>query len=455
MKKTLPFIAFFLIVGWNAHGQKFVKVTQSDLQHQITLTQDQALEVRLPSTPSTGFGWYPANNNKVLQQVGNWEFISDNSTNTEGVSGTQISHFVSVASGTTELEFIYKRPWEDASNATDSYKVTVVSEGAYTGKKVEPYTPVVTQSSVMEKTETTRALPAAFSWKAECTSVKDQKSCGSCWSFASSGAFEAVINIWDKKIVDNAEQWLVNCDQSSSGCSGGTFAFQMFINNGCVYEADEPYKAANGTCKSSYTYHEKAKNSGTVSNNLASIKQALYDHGPMYVSICAGSNFQNYKSGILTQTDGTSNNHAVLLCGWDDNGGGTNGYWIIRNSWGGSWGESGYIRAQYGVSGLGQKVGWVDYKGILPHNTTNISDLGINSAVQVFPNPSSGTFKFDGLENENTIQIYDFVGNMVYQTTSKNSSARVDLKEKSQGIYIYKVINTSTQGVKTGKLIVY
>jgi len=456
MKKALHVlhvITLLLILSGGAQGQNFLQVTQSDIQHPIRISQDQALEVRLPSTPSTGFGWYATNNNAdILKQVGNWEFVSDNpSSDVEGASGTQVTHFVSVAAGTTELELLYRRPWEDVSQATSSYKITIVSEGAYTGKEVKPYVPA---EVAVDNGESTRALPAAFSWQAQNTPVKNQASCGSCWTFASSAAFETVINIWDKKVLDLSEQWLVNCDNGSNGCSGGTFAFKMFINNGAVYEVDEPYKAKDGTCKSTYPYHEKAKSSGTVTNNLAAIKQALLDYGPMYVSVCAGTNFSNYKSGILTQTDGTSTNHAVLLSGWDDNGG-TNGYWIIKNSWGSSYGEKGYLRAKYGISGLGQKVGWVNYKGVIPYTPTGVTDITSTNLINVSPNPSNGIFQFDGLENENKIEVYDFVGNLVYQTVSNSTSVSVDLKEKTQGMYIYKVINTPTNGIKTGKLMVY
>src|SRR5690349_18329988 len=132
MKKTVQLISLFLVLSWSAYAQNFLQVTQADLQQQVKLSQDQALEVRLPSTPSTGFGWYPATSNAVVKQVGNWEFISDNADSPVGASGTQVTHFVSTAAGTTELELLYKRPWEDASQATASYKITIVSEGVYT-----------------------------------------------------------------------------------------------------------------------------------------------------------------------------------------------------------------------------------------------------------------------------------------------------------------------------------
>jgi C1A family cysteine protease len=457
MKKTLQLILLFSLWNWSVNAQNFIRVTQSDFQHQIKMAPDQALEVRLSSNPSTGFGWYPASGNAIVTQVGEWEFISDNPSAAIGSSGTQVTHFVSVAKGTTELELLYKRPWEDASQAIDSYKLTIVSDGAYTGKKIQSSIVLADESTlVLQQNETTRALPASFSWESQglCTKVKNQSSCGSCWAFASCGSYESVIKIWDKVTRDLSEQWLVNCDKKASGCSGGWCPDYMFKNTGAVYETDLPYTAKNGTCNT-YTYHEKTIGYKQIADvpTVAQIKQAIYDYGPVWACVCAGGNFSGYKTGVLTNSDGTSVNHAIVLCGWDD----ATGSWVLRNSWGTGWGEkSGYMRIKYGVSNVGYRATYFDYKGtVINHGVTSVSDLNPRSSAQVFPNPSSGEFTFSGLENNNTIEVYDFVGKKVYQTTSKSDAVTVDLKNKSQGVYFYKIINASTKEVETGKIMVY
>jgi C1A family cysteine protease len=455
MKKELQLFLLLSILSWSANGQSFVRVTQSDFQHEIKIAQNEALEVRLPSTPSTGFAWYLKNNNELVKQAGNWEFISDNPANPIGASGTQITRVISVAKGTMELELLYKRLWEDVSQATDSYKIIVVSEGAYTGKEIQSSLPTTDQSSVTEKNESALALPASFSWEAQgkCTKVKNQGGCGSCWAFAACGSFESAVKIWDNVDRDMSEQWLVNCT-SGMNCSGGMFPGSMFKNTGCVYEANEPYKAKNGTCQSSYTYHEKPAGFKQIASKPTTdqIKQAIYNYGPVWAGIDAGSHFDSYTSGVLTQTDGTQCNHAIVLCGWDD----ATGSWVLRNSWGTGWGEkSGYMRIKYGVSGVGESASYFDYKGVINHGTTGISEVTSHSLNQVFPNPSSGEFIFSGLENNNTIEIYDFVGKQVYQTTSTQDAVTIDLKDKSQGVYFYKIINASTKGVETGKIMVY
>ncbi len=172
-------------------------------------------------------------------------------------------------------------------------------------------------------------LPSAFSWQDKCTSVKNQGSCGSCWSLTATAAFEAIVNIWDNVKNDYSEQYLVNCHTASSGCDGGTNScFSMYVNNGTVMEKDLPYKAVDGTC-GTYTFHQKAKSWAKVSNTQDAIKQAVYDYGPIYVAIDAGTNFSNAKAGqVLTKSDGTSLNHAVTCVGWDD----AKGAWLIKNS---------------------------------------------------------------------------------------------------------------------------
>lgn len=449
MKKLvqISILCTFLLICGGLFAQGFVQATLTNANQSLALAANQVLEIRLPSTPSNGFGWYLKENSssRLVQQVEQAGFESDNSQNLEGISGDQIIRYIPTAAGTCNLELEYRRPWENADQIQSTYKLQVNCEGAYSGN----YVPVQLENTIIEPSNTSRALPSAFTWAPQSTVAKNQGSCGSCWSFASSGVFEAVINIWDKKILDLSEQWLVNCDQSSNGCDGGSYAYKMFVNNGCVYESDLTYKAKNGTCASSYTYHEKAKTYGTVSNDVTKMKQALYDYGPMYVSICAGSNLQNYKSGVMSKTDGTQTNHGVVLTGWND----TDGCWIIKNSWGATWGEKGYFRIKYGLSAVGTKVAYVDYKGKIPHTTTGIV-TNTNNDIVVFPNPSNeGQFNITGLTNSNKIEIIDILGKSVYVQTVEDASHKVDISHLNKGIYFYKVTNIQNNEVTQGRLV--
>lgn len=365
---------------------------------------------------------------ETIAQTGNWEFIPSTNDKIVGQSGDQVIRFTGVSGGIAQLKLEYKRPWETNKPAADEYTITVISAGKYTGS----YSPGTIQcnqkqnlsSPVNEQTHniasvgkfikpdahsavkqlkqkniasTLSTLPSSFSWQSLCTPIKDQQQCGSCWAFASNGIFEANISITDENTRDLSEQWLINCDATNEGCKGGWFnpgVGNLFEYPGCVYTSELPYADANcygttgtdsmcmGTC-GTYTYHETISSFANVAGENTSgippdtaIKRAIYNYGPVWVSIAAGNNFQNYTGGIFTTTDGTITDHAVVLVGWyDDNTVQGGGYWILKNSWGSGWGESGYMRIAYDVSAVGSYAGYIVYKSGPPHNTGSCDTL--------------------------------------------------------------------------------
>jgi hypothetical protein len=110
-------------------------------------------------------------------------------------------------------------------------------------------------------------------------------------------------------------------------------------------QSSYPYRAVGGTCKYSSSNTGKGT-TGYVSvtaNNSTAMKSALAGR-PLAVSIEADKAvFQNYASGIFNSSlCGTTLDHAVIVVGWGTSG--TTEYWTVRNSWGTSWGERGYIR---------------------------------------------------------------------------------------------------------------
>lgn len=222
-----------------------------------------------------------------------------------------------------------------------------------------------------------KALPVAFDWRDSggVTVVKNQGGCGSCWAFATVGPLECNIKIKDDMEVDLSEQWLVSCNSNGWDCSGGWFAhdYHQFATDPCggtgaVMEADFPYTATNGTCNCPYDHYYTIMSWAYIGDSysipsVAAMKQAIIDYGPISVTVHANSAMQAYGGGIFNGCYNGEINHGVTLVGWDDDQG-TNGVWIMRNSWGTGWGEDGgYMRMEYGCSRIGYAACFVEYQG--------------------------------------------------------------------------------------------
>jgi inhibitor of cysteine peptidase len=449
MKKRTHFylsLALAVCATFSMNAQNFISVDKSKAGQQITIAPDQVLEVRLPMTPSNGYAWYLKNSNNenvqelgALQQVGDWTFVSDNPQHPIGASGYQIIRYIAKASGSANLHFELIRQWTQ-EKALDAYDIEAVSAGAYTGEYKAEQTTVDDKIEAYTSANKSSALPASFSWLDQnmMTVAKNQGSCGSCWSFAACGSFESVIKRHDGVTRDLSEQWLVNCT-SGSNCSGGWFPEGMF-ETGAVYEADAPYKGKNGTCAASYTHHEKIKSSKEIAATptVEQIKTAIQTYGPVWAGICAGSNFDAYSSGVFSKTDAGECNHAIVLCGWDD----ATSSWILRNSWGTSWGEKqGYMRIKYGTSKVGTSATYIVYG-----TATGIDgDQTAEQSAAVYPNPIvDGKFTVNLSQFDNnqtiTITINDIQGKVVYKQEEKqNSKVEINAESFSKGMYFVSV----------------
>jgi C1A family cysteine protease len=214
-------------------------------------------------------------------------------------------------------------------------------------------------------------LAGSIDWttKGAVTPVKDQGQCGSCWSFSATGAMEGAYQKKYGKLVSFSEQNFVDCDTranggSDLGCNGGLMdsAFAWAKKwGGIATEADYPY--VSGTTKKAGTCNTKAPkvaNSAPpkyvdVTKNSDSAMESALNLSPVSVAIQADqSAFQLYKSGVFTAACGDSLDHGVLAVGYGTDAATGKQFYKVKNSWGSSWGESGYIRLEKGVS---QKTG--------------------------------------------------------------------------------------------------
>merc|ERR1712187_747035 len=239
------------------------------------------------------------------------------------------------------------------------------------------------------------------------TPVKNQGQCGSCWAFSTTGSTEGAWKIAGNSLVSLAEQQLVDCDKVDSGCNGGLMdnGFSFLEKNAACTESSYTYTARDGTCQASGCsvaipqggvtgYKDVSGESG-----LASAVQQQ----PVSVAIEADlSSFQLYSGGVMSGSCGTQLDHGVLAVGFGTDGGVE--YWKVKNSWGASWGESGYIRMKKGINqcGIANQPSYPVVDGSAPPSPT--------------PTPTPGQTHYGEppcLSDEQAASVTDSSGNVI------------------------------------------
>ena len=280
-------------------------------------------------------------------------------------------------------------------------------------------------------------LPARFDWRDQgmVTAVRNQGSCGSCWAFGAVAAFEAKVMIKDGVVPNFSEQYLVSCNNDGFSCAGGWWAHPYHYNKylsgepgaGARNESDFPYYGYDYPCYPPHTARQKLDGWAYTDNvsdgaipyynhspSTATIKQRIYDYGPVATVVCSAT-WGGYYGGVF-YNHCSSGDHIVLITGWDD----ASGAFYIKNSWGTSWGESGYMRLAYGYNLVGYQSTYLKYKeGVTPTPTPPVANFTASpTTVQ-----KGGTVRFtDTSTGSPTAWSWTFTGGTPSSSTAQNPS---------------------------------
>jgi cathepsin L len=241
--------------------------------------------------------------------------------------------------------------WEAGINEFSDLSPEEFSAIYLSGLKVDD-TPVQQHAEVDLST-----LANDVDWRGKAvTPVKNQGQCGSCWAFSATGAMEGFSATKKGSLPNLSEQQLVDCSGSTGnqGCNGGwpSWAITYASRQGSCSQSAYPYTGRQGSCRQcSSTFKPSGAPTGSSENTLV----AQLNNFPVSVAVDASGGFQSYRGGVFSGPCGSALNHAVLAVGY------TGSYYIVKNSWGTSWGSGGYIMMARGknLCGINQKLAWV------------------------------------------------------------------------------------------------
>jgi len=223
-------------------------------------------------------------------------------------------------------------------------------------------------------------IPPSWDWRTKnvVSPVQDQGQCGSCWTFATVATIESAAAIATGTLIKLSEQEIVDCSHGcvledgqqvcNEGCNGGWpwSAMEDVISWGGLETEDAyPYTATTDTCTKqvNLTHNDPIKNytclSGPDLANETVMAAFVAANGPIAIAMDA-TLLQSYSKGIikpdlLRHCSKTQLDHAIVIVGYGSEG--SEDFWIVRNSWGATWGEDGYFRIIRGKGACGINAG--------------------------------------------------------------------------------------------------
>lgn len=456
------------------------KIIHSDLAQEINLiggpaeividgkvVKDQSVPVTLEINPSTGYAWdlVDGSGGKVTEEKSTiYKSKGAVKKDMVGMPMHQVVYLKMGEAGQVSTHLVYRRDWEGALEITRHLNVSMGDVPSMLDLSDASYRDLINVKGISKirslpdlfinwlrnlitgielrdvKGTSDVVLPSSFDWRTQAVlpSVRNQGGCGSCWAFSGIGALESAMVIQGKMPApDLSEQYLVSCNTDGSSCSGGFMSYvhrysidrlgKLQAVPGAVVEADFPYVATNAACIADLNHPYKAVSWGYIGADLGhptvdEIKRAIYNHGPVSVTLCVGPAFSAYRGEVFTVDESSvcpnGINHAVVLVGWDD----ANQAWILRNSWGSTWGDgTGHMLIRYGISYVGSLGTYIDYIALTPTPVPTVTPTPTPSTLDTTPptvavtSPTSGAILSKGTSVSITATAQDNAGGVGMQ----------------------------------------